>query len=142
MKRGLTVLLAVLIALPGCGTRLALPTLNGVPIAPRRAAPSSPQAITRAYAERLPVGARVKVAVRRGESFSATYMGVERDAVRVQKRTRIPEAPFTILLDDLTMLALDQGGGASTARAVLIGVGVGAATFLGILAIALAAWDD
>ena len=141
MKRGLAVLLAVLIASPGCSTRLASPTLNGVPIVPRRAAPPAPQAITRAYADRLPVGARVKVAVRSGESFSAIYMGVEDDAVRVQKRTRIPEAPFPIPLADLTMLALDEGG-TSAAKAALIGVGVGVATFFGILAIAAAAWND
>jgi len=140
MKRGLVVLLAVLVALPGCGARLASPTLNGVPFVPRRAAPPAPQAITRAYAEKLPVGARVKVAVRSGASFSATYMGVEDDAVRVQKRTRVPEAPFTVPLGDLTMLALDQGG-SSTAKAVLVGVGVGVATFFCILALAATAWD-
>lgn len=140
MKRGLAVLLSVLIALPGCSARYA-PSVNGVPLAPRRAAPSAPQGITRDYVDRLPVGARVKVALRSGESFAATYMGVEAEAVRVQKRTRIPEPPFTIPFGDLTVFALDQGG-TGTAKAVLIGIGVGVATFFSILAIAAATWDD
>lgn len=145
MKRGLSLLLAVLLAAPGCGARLASQRAHGVPRPQTAGAGSSggaAQAITREYAEKLQVGAKVAVAVKGGESFSATYMGVEGDAVRVQKRTRIPEPPIAIPLADLTLLALDQGnGGNSVARAVLIGAATGAGFFLSLLLIAAASWD-
>jgi hypothetical protein len=142
-------LLVVLVAAPGCSVRLGSRASLDAPLRaaldnrlPSRHAqtPAAGPAITRDYAERLQVGARVRVALRGGASFSATYMGVEGDAIRVQKRTRIPEPPIIIPLADLTLLALEQnGGGDQIWKPLLAGVAAGAGVFLTLLLIAVAA---
>lgn len=137
MMRLLAVLLCAALALPGCALRGAV-----APQArPGTAASPAPQYITRAYAEKLPVGSKVRVTLHDGQSFSATFMGLEGEAVRLQKRTRIPEEPLVIPLAHLAVLALDQGG-IGSARALLIGIGAGVGTFFAILFIVAAAVSD
>lgn len=98
--------------------------------------------ITREYAEKLPVGTKVKVERRDGKSFTATFMGVEGDAVRLQRRTRIPEPPIVIPLSELAVLAVDDRGGGGAVKNALVGAAVGAGTFFFLLLLAAAAWDD
>jgi hypothetical protein len=123
----------------GCGARSL--SARRLQVQTAGTAAAGPRWITREYAEKLPVGTKVKVERRDGQSFSATFMGVDGDAVRVQKRTRLPEPPVVIPLEDLAVLALDNGGGIGSARAALVGVGTGAATFFFLLLLAAAAWD-
>lgn len=143
MKRAVAVLLATLLAAPGCSVRLG--TAKAVhaasPFGVQAGSPTRAAGITKEYAEKLPVGARVRVAVTSGQSFSATYMGVEGDGIRVQKRTRIPEPPFVVPLTDLTVLALETGASGADQfwKSLLVGVGAGAGVFVTLVLIALAA---
>lgn len=138
MKRWLAVLLCVLVAAPGCGARVSLMRTRTWPEMERAAAA---QSVTRHYAEQLPLGQRVRVTVKTGDSFTATFMGVEGDGIRVQRRTRLPEPPYTVPFDDLAALSLDQGG-IGVGKAIAIGAGIGAVTFLGILGLLAVAIDD
>src|SRR5512140_2817950 len=109
MRRTIACLLVVGLAAPGCATQVSF---NGLrfphrPASPARQADARPAAITRDYVERLPVGARVEVIRASGERFTATFMGVEEESIKVQKRTRIPEAPFLLPIKDLAAVALD-----------------------------------
>lgn len=138
MKRLLVVLLCAAIVAPGCAVRTASrapSTLNG------DRAVQAPE-IPRSYAQELPVGRQVEVRLKSGERFKGTYMGVEGDAIRVQPSTRVPVPPRVILLADLSVLRLDQSGASSPARAILIGVASGAATFFGLILFSIAAWAD
>lgn len=80
----------------------------------------------------------MQLTLRTGAQFTATFMGVEDDAIKGQKRTRIPEAPILIPLKDVASLGLDQGG-MGTGKAVAIGAGVGAGAFLLLILLAMAA---
>jgi len=97
--------------------------------------------IPRSYAEQLPVGHTVEVRLRSGGRFKATYMGVEGEAVRLQRTGRLPVPPELVPLADVSVLRLAEKNG-SPARAVLIGVVSGAAAFFGLLVGSLAAWAD
>ena len=121
-----------------CGIRTSR---AGLQAQPSGGAPGGPRWITREYAEKLPVGTKVKVERKNGDSFTATFMGVEGDAVRIQKRTRIPEPPLLIPLEELVVLALDTGGGIGAAKAAVVGVVTGVGTFFFVLLLAAAAWD-
>ncbi len=141
MKRLLAAILSASLASSGCGmTAVRMGSRASVAARPS-ARDAAPQGVPRDYAGQLPVGARVRVSVAGGRSFIATFMGVEGDAIRVQARTRIPEAPVVIPLADVVELRLDQNG-ASMAKAILVGAGVGAATFFGILLTLLVAYHD
>lgn len=129
------VLCASLVA-PGCALPLrSIPIRVSLPAAHRSPAA---QDVSATYASQLPVGRRVDVALKDGSRFEATFMGVEGDAVRLQKRTRIPESPLLVPLDRLAALSLHEGGMGGGTKAALIGIGVGAATFFGLLLIAIA----
>ena len=136
MKRLLALVLSVLFALPGCAlqSRSTASRFSVAAHPPARVA----QEVTASYASQLPVGRRVDVVLKDGSRFKATFMGVEGDQVRLQKRTRIPERPILVPLGQVAALALDEGGGPSTVKAILTGVAVGAATFFGLLLVAIA----
>lgn len=138
MKRMIAVLVCVSLAAPGCAVR-SLSTATRLSL--QRTPAGTSQAIPAEYAQKLPVGSKVKVSLKDGKRFSATFMGVEDEAVRLQKRTRIPEQPFLVPLADLTELSLDEGGGMGVGKAIVTGAGVGAGIFFALVALAAAAWD-
>lgn len=141
MKRLLAALVSASLASSGCGVT-AVTMRSGNPVAARPPArEAAPQGVPRDYAAQLQMGARVHVSLAGGRSFDATFMGVEGEAIRVQARTRIPEQPLVIPLADVVELRLAQNGTSMT-KAILVGVGVGAATFFGILLALLAASND
>ena len=93
-----------------------------------------------AYAAKLPIGATVEVRTADGKRRSAILAIVDPEGITLESKTRIPEPPRRIRYQDLTQLALKKNGG-SVAKAVAIGAGVGAGTFLGLLAILASNWD-
>jgi len=94
------------------------------------------------YVGRLPAGSRVRVERVDGSSFHGTLMRAAPDAIVVQKNTRLPEPPVEVPIDQLARVTVENGGGASTAKAVVIGIASGVGTFFAILAIAFAASND
>jgi hypothetical protein len=135
MKRTVALVLSMLLALPGCALQSrSRPVRFSIPLH-RVAAPA--QEVTAGYVSQLPVGRRVEVTLTDGSRFKAILMGLEGDQVRLQKRTRIPERPILVPLAQVAALSLDEGGMSGT-KALLIGLGAGAATFFGLLLLAVA----
>lgn len=137
MKRTLALLLSVTVTLAGCAARV--PSLglrhdagNGT---------ASLQEIPGSYAAQLPVGRLVEVRLKSGERFKATFMGVEGEKVRVQRTGRIPVPPQVIALDDISAIRVAEGG-TSAAKALVLGIAAGAATFFGLFLLSIAAWAD
>ena len=93
-----------------------------------------------AYAAKLPIGSTVDVRTVDGKRQTAVLAIVDQEGVTLEPRTRIPEPAIRIRYQDLEQLTLKKNG-ASTARAVAIGAGVGAGVFMGLLAILAANWD-
>ncbi len=146
MKRTLAVVMAALLACPGCGVHFAA---RGFPIPVSRARqqadqslpPRSSDAATwQRYLANLPVGAKVKVQTRDGRSFKAVFMGLEGENATFNPRTRIPEPVRTIPVSSLTVVELDQG--TNVGKTVAIAAGAAGAAVLGVLLILIAAIDD
>src|SRR5919106_1671346 len=87
-----------------------------------------------AYAAKLPIGATVDVRTADSKRRSAILAIVDPEGITLESKTRIPEPPRRLRYEDIDQLALKKNGG-SVAKAVAIGAGVGAGTFLGLLAI-------
>ncbi len=92
------------------------------------------------YAAKLPIGSTVNVRTADGKRQTAVLAIVDQDGVTLEPRTRIPEPARRIRYQDIEQLTLKKNGG-SVAKAVAIGAGIGAGTFMGLLAILAANWD-
>jgi hypothetical protein len=92
------------------------------------------------YAEKLPIGATVRVRTTDGTRRTAVLALVERDAITVEIKSRIPEPARRISYDQIQQLELKTNG-TNIAKAAAIGSAIGAGTFLGLLALFAASWD-
>ncbi len=136
MKRALALVLATAMAFPGCAVRL--PRVAKAPLLRAARMTSShaqakygaDQAAWERYVSNLPIGARVKVETRDGESFKGTYMGAENGHINVKPRTRVPEPVRVIPIASLASVELDQGS--SVGRTAAIAAAVAAATVFGM----------
>jgi hypothetical protein len=93
-----------------------------------------------AYASKLPIGATVQVRTTDGKRQTAILAIVDTEGITLESKTRIPEPPRRIRYDDVEQLALKKNGG-SVAKAVAVGAGIGAGTFVGLLMLLAANWD-
>ena len=93
-----------------------------------------------AYAGKLPIGATVQVRTTDGKRQTAILAIVDPEGITLESRTRVPEPPRRVPYDDIEQLALKKNGG-SVAKAVAIGAGIGAGTFVGLLMLLAANWD-
>jgi hypothetical protein len=87
------------------------------------------------------VGSIVRVRTASGDRFTATLLVVGDEGITVSPRTRVPEPTREIRFDAIRQLDVTTQQGASLARAIAIGAGVGAGVFFGLLLFAIAAWD-
>ena len=94
-----------------------------------------------AYAEKLAIGSTVRVRTSGGDRYTAVLAIVDREGITLEMKTRIPEPPRRVPYSRLEQLELKQNG-TSAAKAAIIGVATGAATFFGILLILAAAYSD
>ena len=90
------------------------------------------------YTAKLPIGATIRIRTTDGKRLTAVLAVVDDSSITVEPKTRVPEAPRVIPFDRLQQLELKDGGGSGIGRAVAIGAGIGAATFLGLLLMAFA----
>jgi hypothetical protein len=95
-------------------------------------------ALMRKYSEKLRIGSTVKVKEIGGRRFTALLMAVDEQGVAVKPKTRIPERARVVPFDRLEQLEPTKDG-SSVVKAVAAGAAVGAATFVGLLLIAVAA---
>ena len=92
------------------------------------------------YAAKLPIGSEVTVRTVDGKRLTAVLAVVDLDGVTLEPKTRIPQPARRVRYQEMDQLTLKKNGG-NVARAVAIGAGVGAGTFLGLMAIIFANWD-
>lgn len=94
-----------------------------------------------AYAEKLPIGATVRLRTADGQRHTAILTIVDRDGITVESRSRIPEPARRVTYDQIRQLELKTANGASMAKAAAVGAAIGAGTFVGLLALLAANWD-
>ena len=92
------------------------------------------------YAERLPIGATVRVRTTDGKRHTAVLALVDRDGITVEMKSRIPEPARRFPYDQIQQLELKTNG-SSMAKAAAVGAAIGAGAFLGLLALLAANWD-
>jgi len=90
------------------------------------------------YTAKLPIGSTIRIRMTDGKRLTAVLAVVDDSSITVEPKTRVPEAPRVIPFDRLQQLELKDAGGSGIGRAVAIGAGIGAATFLGLLLMAFA----
>ena len=97
--------------------------------------------VWRAFAEKIEVGARLKVHLRDGRRVTATLIQARPDGVLLQPRTRIPVPVQQVPYRDIVSMERDEGRGIGVGKAIAIGVASGVGAFFGTLLILVAALD-
>src|SRR5262245_2436706 len=97
--------------------------------------------VWRQYADRLPSGALVHVALKNGTSVTGHVIQVAPDMLRVEPKTRIPAPVRNVAYDEIEWISTRQEGKSPGAK-VLLGVGIAAASVFGLFLIALASIAD
>jgi hypothetical protein len=110
--------------------------------APTGAAAQVSGDVWRGFVEKVDVGTEMNVRLTDGTRFRAVLVGGRADAVLLQPKTRITVPVQAVPYNSIAALERRQHGGMGAAKAAAIGVGAGAATFLGILLVLFAAIDD
>jgi hypothetical protein len=140
MQRIISLALVATILGSGCALRSATPpalSLAHVQAgAIGRAADPRDIEDRRKYIEHLPVGTTVRINLADGTGLTGTLMGVEHDVVMVQPRTRLPEAYRRIPLQTIVSLTTESSG-LTASKAMAIGVGTGAASFVALFLIVM-----
>ena len=93
-----------------------------------------------AYAEKLPIGATVRLRTIDGKRHTAVLSLVDRDGITVEMKTRVPEPARRFPYDQIQQLELKTNG-SSMAKAAAVGSAIGAGTFMVLLAMLAASWD-
>lgn len=95
----------------------------------------------RAMAQRIELGTRITLRLHDGQRVNATLINVTPDEIVVQPRTRVPVGIQHVPYSAILSFERDEGRGIGAGKAVALGVAAGAGAFLGLLLIALSAWD-
>jgi hypothetical protein len=98
--------------------------------------------VWRTFAGHLEVGAAVKMRLRNGQAFRATLVQARPDVLLVQPKTRIAVPVQPVAYDAIVSIDRERTGGMGPGKAAAIGVAAGAATFVGVLLILFATFDD
>ena len=141
MRACLSVLLTVILALPGCATTRAS-RIPATPVsAPRAQQAGVDPKVMADYVRQLKVGSRVRLARTNGEEIRGILMKNDGDPLVVQRRARIPEAPIEIPLREVLSVELETKTG-NPARTVAIGAVAAVSATLGVLLILAAIFSD
>jgi hypothetical protein len=92
------------------------------------------------YVRALPPGSNVRVDRIDGHTVKGTLLKAGDRTLVVQRRTRLPEPPVEMALDEVARVTLEKRSGLGKAIAIGAAVGVGAA--FGVLAIIAGAMID
>lgn len=92
------------------------------------------------YAEKLPIGATVRVRTTDGKRHTAVLAVVDRDGITLEPKTRIPEPARRFPYDQIQQLEVKTNG-SSMAKAAAVGAAIGAGVFVALLAVLAASWD-
>jgi hypothetical protein len=97
--------------------------------------------VLRAYVQKLPAGARVRASLVTGKTVKGTLIDATDAGIVVQKRTRIPEPPVAIAIEQIRSVEIDAPGG-GIGKAVAIGAAAGAGAALGVILLLAAMFSD
>lgn len=127
MRSTVALVLCVALALPGCAT-----TGIGQAVQPSMAATRPPDRATMAdYVQRIPAGSDVRVDLADGRRLRGTLMRADATSVLVNPKTRVPEPPVEVAIDDVRAVEIQRPTGVG--RVIAIGAAAGAAATLGVL---------
>jgi len=135
MRRLIALALSTALALPGCASHTVTPQTT-----PARNTDADRQVLV-SYVMQLAVGSRVKVTRMDGHDVRGTLMKATEAAVIVQRRTRVPEPPVTVPLEEVRAVEIEPASG-NAGRTIAIGVAAGAGAALGVLLILAAIFAD
>ena len=140
MKKCLSLLLAVTVAVPGCAASRAsrIPAATALPSQQPSAADPKVMAD---YVRQLKVGSRIQLARTNGDEIHGILMKNDGDPLVVQRRTRIPEAPIEVPLREVLSVELELKNG-NPARTAAIGAVAAVSATLGVLLILAAVFSD
>ena len=129
MRHALAVLLSIILVAPGCAT--ARSTSHQITSQPTMAGPD--RALLTTYVKQLPIGSRVRARLVNGQTVRGTLMKTADEGIVVQQRTRLPEPPTDIPVEQISTVEIDAPSGVG--KAIGIGVAAGAGAALGVFAI-------
>jgi hypothetical protein len=92
------------------------------------------------YAEKLPIGATVRLRTADGKRQTGVLAVVDRDGITLELKSRIPEPARRFSYNQIQQLELKTNG-SNMAKAAAVGAAIGAGTFVGLLALVFAGWD-
>ncbi len=92
------------------------------------------------YAEKLPIGATVRVRTADGKRHTAVLAVVDRDGITLESKSRVPEPARRFPYEQIQQLELKTNG-SNMAKAAAVGAAIGAGTFVGLMALLAASWD-
>ena len=98
--------------------------------------------VWRAFAEKVEVGAPVRVRLQDGRKFTATLIQAQYDALLLQPKTRLPVPVQPVPYESIVSIERVRGGGIGAGKAAAIGVVTGVGGFLATLLIFIAAIND
>jgi hypothetical protein len=149
MKRVLSMVLILAMMASGCASRSQavvltpparppIDTANGN--AQQPADPPEALEAWRGFMTRLAPGTRMMLLLKSGQIVRGTLLQADTDRVVISPRARVPEPVQIVALSEIASVELEQSGN-SVAKSIAIGVSTAVGTFLGILLIAMAAYD-
>jgi hypothetical protein len=138
VRKLLCLMLTTTLVIPGCATARAtdarIQTTGGrQSVDPR---------VMADYIRQLPVGSRVRLSRLNGDDIRGTLMKNDGDPLVVQRRTRVPEAPVAVPLQNVLAVELDAPANGNAGRTIAIGAAAAAAGTLTVLFVLAAIFSD
>jgi hypothetical protein len=134
--RVMALFLCAALAASGCAA-----SARGIAVAPN-ATDADVRAAIADYVQRIPPGSPIRLDLANGKSLRATLMKATPDTIVVQPRTRMPEPPREIAMDNILRVTLETQGGSNIGKAIGIGAAAGAGAALAVFLIIAALISD
>lgn len=100
------------------------------------------RAVLAEYVQKLPPGTAVRVDRAGARAVRGTLMKATGESVFLQPRTRIPEPPVEIPLDEVVSVTPETRSGGHIGRAIGAGAAAGAGAALAVFLVIVAAFGD
>jgi hypothetical protein len=137
MKRITALLLAAVLAAPGCAV-----TRPARQVAPHPVSTASDTTIVGDYARQLPVGSNVRAKLTNKKLVRGTLMKVTDQNVVIQPRGRVPVPFIDVPLQDIVALERETPSSGGMGRMAAIGAAAGAGAAAGVFLLLIALYSD
>jgi len=142
VRRLLCLMLTATVALSGCATARATDNRVYPTASARGGRQSIDPKVMADYLRQLPVGSRVRLSRLKGDDIRGTLMKNDGDPLVIQRRTRVPEAPIAVPLQNVLAVELDAPANGNAGRTIAIGAAAAAAGTLTVLFVLAAIFSD